>query len=161
MSRNHAVGHHKPIEETLAALGLASADIAHDSADNPAIVPVAAGPVPTILASVILTPKVTGKFAVSGSVVASNDAESGEKITLGVAHGALPGANDYTADAGVLVPGGSTKPAAIDVQYGSTLIAMTFPLGVPVQIDLTGNASAGDISIPAHGAQISVVELSD
>lgn len=74
-------------------------------------------------------------------------------VTLKVGHGSGPTV-DYT--------GGSVTVEAGVVRSGTVEFETTaFPIGVPVQIDLIGNASGPVVSVVPHAGQITVQELSN
>jgi hypothetical protein len=140
--------------------GLTATQLAHGFGDNAGTI--AVGTSPTRLASVTVTPTVTGKFRVTGTVVAQGVSFGAKDkitapptITLSIGDGNT-GIPDYSATDGPSVPVGSNVTAAITAEYPNP-----FPLGIPVELDLYGTASAlNSITVPnAHDAQYTVEEL--
>jgi hypothetical protein len=170
MSRGHKPGHHEPMEETIGILALQLAQslalLAHGFGDNDTTV-VIVGTGPTPLASVTITPQRTGKFQVTGAAIATNsDALAAHTFVLAVGHSSTV---DYSQNVGINLMAQSGVPPsqqayeqsnAITMQYGSTQVPLTFPVGTPVTLVLFGQASvAGQVFISPHQAQITVVEL--
>ncbi len=138
--------------------------LAQGFADNPA--PVARANGDTILASVIVTPRVTGKFRIigtvvmqySGNAVAPSPVYVRRTYELKIGHGVGP-TIDYAPGAFVDLlasqnaTGNNTSSASIQFQTGA------FPLNAPVQLDLIVGGGNSDVTCPANGAQITVEEL--
>jgi hypothetical protein len=158
------------MEETIGLLALdlaqSLASLAHGFGDNDTtVVPV--GMTPTAIASVTVTPARTGKFQVVGTAIATNgDPAAAHTFVLAVGHDATV---DYSQNVGInLMAQVGPNPSqnayeqadAITMQYGSTQVPLTFPVGTPVKLVLFGQASvAGQVFISPHEAQITVVEL--
>jgi hypothetical protein len=152
----HRQGHHEgPLG---GEFGLAALALAHAFADNPTG-QFGIGLIPTILASVTVTPKLTGKFHVTCTVNVTNPTEDISALFLAVGHGG--GTVDYTQGNPVTVPPSNTVNTSLTVEYGSgPLSGVTFPVGVPVEIDLIGIATVGGLILELpHDAQITVEEL--
>jgi len=115
----------------------------------------------TILTSVTITPAVTGKLTVTGTAVAQTTGSGGDFATLVISHGASPVAGDFDGVA-VTVPGpiGNGEQTSIIVQYGTSFDVSlpAFPVGTPVTIHLAMFSGSGDLSVPVHGAQLTVQE---
>jgi hypothetical protein len=153
----HRHGHHEgPLAGDFA---LAALTLAHAFADNPtAQLPV--DTTPTILASVIVTPKVTGKFHVTCTCNVTNPTEATIGLAIGVGNSPAP-IVDYLQGGPITVQPQNRINNAITVEYGSgPLAGVTFPVGVPVQIDFIGVATDPGLIIAfLKDAQITVEEL--
>jgi hypothetical protein len=151
----HRHGHHEGAlsgEFALAALALA-----HGFADSTTELSIQT--TPTVLASVTVTPKVTGKFHVTCTVNVTNDGEVTNGVIIGVGH--QPAIVDYIQNSFITVLGGDVVNDALTVEYGSgPLSGVVFPVGAPVTIRLFATAqSVGSLTIDTHDAQITVEEL--
>jgi len=126
-------------------------------ADNAGAVTVGEG-VDTILASVFVTPQVTGKFRIIGTIGLQNaDGLAQHNVTLKVGHGGGPTV-DYTGGS-VSVPAGNVLVYGA-IQFDTTVAAA---LGVDSQLDIIGNAAGGsgvNVTTQPHFTQITVQELS-
>jgi hypothetical protein len=135
--------------------------LAHAMGDNAAIIPgvAVAG---TVLASVTVTPAVTGKFKLSASVVATDGSSTPAHIGLAFGHsGVVP---DYPAVPNkVGIDATDSEFVGIEAENGSAAYAFVAPVGAPVTLNLIGFTTGGDgvVTIPAHGAQITVEELAN
>ena len=130
--------------------------LAHGMGDNAAIVPgvAVAG---TVLASVTVTPAVTGKFAINASVVATDGSSTPAHIGLAFS---ISG-NQYPATPNkVGIDATDSEFVGLVAENGSTQYPFVAPVGVPVTIQLIGFTTGGDgvVTIPANGAQITVQE---
>ena len=157
--RSHGNGHHSPIEETLAALAIAAGGGGvHHSADNTAPVD-SDGVTPVVLVSITITPAVSGKFTFVGSAIIENGADAGTyPAILLIGHGA--NVVDYTQGVGTSIPDTDIRSNSINAD--NNLTGMTFPVGVPVTLLLMLMSSApatSSLVVPAHGAQLTVVEM--
>jgi hypothetical protein len=151
----HRQGHHEgPLS---GEFGISASLLAHGFNDNLTVIPIQT--TPTILASVTVTPRVTGKFHVTCTVDATNANESNNTFNIGVGHGSLT--VDYTKGSAITVFGSSVVNNSLTVEYGSGPLAGTiFPLNVPVTLDLFGIGLALGLSVAAaHSAQITAEEL--
>jgi hypothetical protein len=125
------------------------------------------GPTPTPIASVIVAPRKTGKFIVTATAVGTNgDTSAAHSFTLGIGRGSTV---DYTQPTGVRLMAQSGSPPSqqayaqsnsIAVEYGSTAVPNTFPVGVPVTFVLFALADSSQVFINAHQAQMTVQEVS-
>ena len=118
----------------------------------------------TIVVSVTVTPKATGKLCIWGTVVAQSTGEGGDTGNIVISHGAAPVAGDFDG-ASVTVPGptNSSSQLAIYVEYGTTFggsAQPAFPIGVPVQINLAVGSVSGALEVLDKGGQLSVMERS-
>jgi hypothetical protein len=158
--RSHGNGHHSPQEETLAMIALGGGGsgpllAAHSSADNAALV-TSSGTTPVVLASVTVTPRVSGKFQLVGTAIVVCASDSPTTQILGFGHA---GVSDY-AQGGYSVPGLSTSTPSLTAD--NHLTGQVFPLGVPVTITFLLTTSVGggtSLTVAAHNAQLSVVEM--
>jgi hypothetical protein len=153
----HGFGHHEPASSTTGPLSAIASLLAHGFADNPTDVPIS-NAAETVLTSVTVTPKVTGKFRVTGSAVINNPAlATAKSVLLSIGRG---GVADYSSSQ-VSVPAGQiTIQTAVQAEYGSATTPTVFPIGVPVTIQLLAEGSAAStLDAPAHGAQLQVEEL--
>jgi hypothetical protein len=151
----HRQGHHEgPLSGEYGLIALA---LAHGFDDNHTG-QLEVGSFATILASVTVTPKVSGKFHVTLTCLLTNDTEDDGDVIIGVAHNLT---TDYTQGSGVSVFGSSRVSNALTVEYGSgPLAGVVFPVGAPVTIDFIGIATIGGIFLAQpHDAQITVEEL--
>ncbi len=153
----HGKGHHEP--SPAAELALAALQLAHGFADNGgAATPIlAAG---NIVTSVTVTPKVSGRFKLSASVVAHNLTDGGTTVGLQFGHAATA---DYPASPNdVTLTSAARVSLSLVAENGVDLADYPFvaPLGVPVTFTLIATAGAdGTIEAVAHGAQLTVEEL--
>ena len=135
------------------------------SSTNDSPVTIAAGADPgTIVTSVTITPKVTGKIQVIAGAVAQPTDPGGDVGNLVISHGALPVAGDF--DGGGVVVQGSLSPDSGDqlwilVEYGTSfdVSLAAFPLNEPVTINLAMGSGSGFLSVPARGAQLTAKEI--
>jgi hypothetical protein len=159
--RSHGNGHHSPQEETLAMIALGGGGsgpllAAHASADNAGIV-TSSGTTPVVLASVTVTPRVSGKFQMVGTVLIDNTSDSTTLEVLGFGHAA--GAGDYF-QVGYSAQALNTFPGALTAD--NDLTGQVFPLGTPVTLTFLLKTSVGgatSLTVAAHNAQLSVVEM--
>jgi len=125
-------------------------------ADNTGAVTVGEG-VDTILASVFVTPQMTGKFRIIGTIGLQNADGAQHNVTLKVGHGGGPTV-DYTGGT-VSVPAGNVIVYGA-IQFDTTVAAA---LGVDSQLDIIGNAAGGsgvNVTTQANYTQITAQELS-
>jgi len=158
--RNHGVGHHSPQEETLAALAQNTGAnlLVHASADTPGLIKTN-GATWVVVAQVTVTPRVTGKFAMTGTIVVENGGEAGTlPLLLALGHAATI---DYAQTNGVTTTATENESNAIVAD--DNLTGVVFPLNVAVSIALFMSTSVGGanlIACAAHGAQLMVIEMS-
>ena len=139
--------------------GGAAAALAREWADNPQgiLVGSANG---TTLASVTITPKVTGKFRViiTGVILSS----LANRFTCWVGHGPVdPVPVDYTS-AIYQVPVAVSNDGvgfSLVVDLDKIAAPFVFPVGVPVRIAVGGAGNLNGCSILASGVQIEVQEV--
>jgi hypothetical protein len=141
----------------------AALQLAHNFNDNggtPTHVLDAPPPSGTPIVTVSVTPKVSGKFKLSASVVADNVAQTPAIHTIALSFGHA-GVADYPIPPNpVDVPASGSAGASLDAESGSVLLPFVAPLNVSITFDLFAIADvAGAIDIPAHGAQLTVEEL--
>jgi hypothetical protein len=155
----HGFGHHEPASSTTGPLAQTALLLAHGFGENPA--PVGLNNLTqTVVASVTVTPLVTGKFRVTGTAVIF-ETGIGTTGSLSIGHGLVP-VIDYGPQPGVTLDSGGEVQTMIQAEYGSAAIPTTFPVGVPVKINLmaiVSDVTGAPLNVPAHGAQIEVVEL--
>jgi hypothetical protein len=139
--------------------GGGAAALAREWADNPQAIGVASAAGST-LASVTITPKVTGKFRViiTGVIFSS----VANYFTCRVGHGPIdPVPADYTS--GIYqVPVAVTTDGvgfSLVVDLDKIAVPFVFPVGVPVRIAVGGAGNIGGCSISAGGVQIEVQEV--
>lgn len=133
--------------------------LAHGFSDNggaPTPIPVAG----VILASVTVTPKVSGKFKLSASVAVQNNDDSAHHASLQFGHG---GAGEYPPAPNTIqtFQNASSKVSlSLNAETGSTPYPFVAPLNAPVTFNLFGFADIdGELVAPVHGAQFTVEEL--
>ena len=146
----------------------ASGILASGWADNANKVTLAQSTAVTTVTSVTVTPKVSGKLRVevSGAVVNILGTLQDANLWLARAAGTAPASADYTVMNAFPIDGTNIADAesfATVVRYDIAAVGplpLVFPVGAPVTFFLLGNASAGSsMVIPAHGAQIDVLEV--
>lgn len=138
--------------------------LAHDFADNggPGSTDVSAAGV--ILASVTVTPRISGKFKLSASVVARNGDDARHTVSLQFGHGGVgeypPSPNAVSVGTAGTVP---TVFVGLEAENGVPfLYPFVAPLNAPVTFDLFAFADQdGHITVPRNGGQLTVEELAN
>jgi hypothetical protein len=119
---------------------------------------------PQVVASVTVTPTVTGKFRclVMGAMTTST-AGGDNNVTPGISHGSGNPAPDYeqgSATPGTLIEKGNVGTVAMVVDLDQLATPVVFPLGTPVQINATIRQTGSAGHIIANGITLEVQEVS-
>lgn len=123
-------------------------------------------------ASVTVTPQVTGKFRVIGTVIGTYSggaipaAGTSQSFMIKVGHTVGAGlVTDYTPAqsltffvSGSAVAGPGVSNASVSIQYEYTV---AFPIGAAVTLGLILASGDSGVTISAHGAQLTVQELNN
>jgi hypothetical protein len=152
----HKGGHH---EGGLSGeFGLGALQLAHAFAFNAG--PIVLGIAPTVVASVTVTPKVSGKFAIRANVNVNNtDTGAAHHAALQVMIDAAP---PFPAlPAAITVDASGNASLGLEVESDGSLPSLPVePTGVPVTISLLVTADiAALLGVAAQNGQLSVEEL--
>lgn len=112
------------------------------------------------LATVTITPNVTGKFRVivTGRVDDQSGSQNGWQMYIG--HGETdPVTPDYslTSSSNFLLSANGELTFSVVVDLDK--VGVTFPVGTPVQIGVAGGTTSGTGVIPSSGLQLEVQEV--
>jgi len=139
--------------------GSQALSLAHGWADNPTDVAIGVGN--TTVASVPVTPKVTGKFRVTATFTPTNtDTGVPHNIVPLLRHAGAPPVTDYTPGTPTRLEVAAAGNEAIATGAFTFEYTVAFPVGQPVTLLLTlSDAASPGVTVFAHSAQLLVEEV--